>query len=244
MKAGFSKHRREDTQPIRRELAELLKVFLKGKPCGQPVFGVPEKTYKLMQADCRAAGVAYCDQEGRYADFHAWRHSFVSALAKANVGVKLAQMLARHSDPKLTLNIYSHVTLADTGAALEMVPSFGPPPNNKQQNTSSDPIQEQALGAQDNCWAREGGESRSCTESDGVMVQQGQGEANPLNMRESCDFQGDCESARRESNLPRKVLKNNMFSIRAAQNPAQFLQISCKLLRHGLSFRNISKPLF
>ncbi len=198
VKAGFSKHRREDTQPIRRELAELLKVFLKGKPCGQPVFGVPEKTYKLMQADCRAAGVAYCDQEGRYADFHAWRHSFISTLAKANVSVKLAQTLARHSDPKLTLNTYSHVTLADTSAALETLPSLMPLPNNTQAARPVS-IDEKAIAVQDNCWARcwarEGVESRSCTESGGVMVQQGQGEANPLNMRESCDFQGDCESA-------------------------------------------------
>ncbi|MGC8625617.1 MAG: hypothetical protein ACP5VQ_10195, partial [Phycisphaerae bacterium] len=54
------------------------------------------------------------------------RHSFVSALAKANVSVKLAQTLARHSDPKLTLNTYTHVGLFDASAALETLPGMTP----------------------------------------------------------------------------------------------------------------------
>ena len=87
VRAGFSKHRREDIQPIRHDLADMLRKYLAGKPAGTPVFDMPEKTYKLMRADCGAAGVAYCDDAGQYADFHAWRHSFISALAKANVSV-------------------------------------------------------------------------------------------------------------------------------------------------------------
>ena len=37
--------------------------------------------------------------------------------------------MARHSDPKLTLNVYSHLTVHDTAAALESLPDLiGPGP--------------------------------------------------------------------------------------------------------------------
>ena len=50
----------------------------------------------------------------------------IAALAKANVSVKLAQTLARHSVPKLTLNTYTHVGLLDTSPALETLPGVTP----------------------------------------------------------------------------------------------------------------------
>ena len=50
----------------------------------------------------------------------------LSDLGKAGVSPKLAQTLARHSDPKLTMNIYTHVDAADQATAIEML---SPPPN-------------------------------------------------------------------------------------------------------------------
>ena len=43
-----------------------------------------------------------------YADFHALRHTFCSALAAAETGAKELQTLARHSDPRLTLGLYTN----------------------------------------------------------------------------------------------------------------------------------------
>jgi integrase len=51
-------------------------------------------------------------------DLHALRHGYISRLARAGVPVKALVTLARHSDPKLTLNVYSHLTVHDTVAAL------------------------------------------------------------------------------------------------------------------------------
>lgn len=65
----------------------------------------------ILQPDLAAANVPYCVQthDGpRYADFHALRHSYLSALAAGGAGVKELQDLARHSDPRLTLGIYTH----------------------------------------------------------------------------------------------------------------------------------------
>src|SRR5205823_6015292 len=71
--------------------------------------------------DLAAAGVPYCVKtiDGpRYADFHALRHSYLSALSSAGVGVKELQELARHSDPRLTLGLYTHARAEALGAAV------------------------------------------------------------------------------------------------------------------------------
>ena len=211
VRAGFSKHRREDIQPIRHDLADMLRKYLAGKPAGTPVFDMPEKTYKLMRADCGAAGVAYCDDAGQYADFHAWRHSFISALAKANVSVKLAQTLARHSDPKLTLNTYTHIGLFDTSAALETLPGMTLPQAEKQTaaalktGTDDQPVKAAAESTQRAIpegerrwarhWAREDTKPWNSVEPDGVLAMPGHDEENPPSMRETCDNQGDYKSA-------------------------------------------------
>ena len=40
----------------------------------------------------------YCDHDGLFADIHGMRHLFVTNLDRADVAVKMAQTLARHSD--------------------------------------------------------------------------------------------------------------------------------------------------
>jgi Phage integrase family len=57
-------------------------------------------------------------------DMHSLRHGYITALAKAGVPVKVLQTLARHSDPKLTLNVYSHLSIFDTAAALVALPDL------------------------------------------------------------------------------------------------------------------------
>ena len=45
-------------------------------------------------------------------------------LARANVPVKVLQTLARHSDPKLTLNTYSIMGISDMTAAVALLPNL------------------------------------------------------------------------------------------------------------------------
>ena len=62
--------------------------------------------------------LTYRDEEGLFADFHANRHTFISNLSKAGVPLAMAQKLARHSDPRLTSNIYTHVENSEKAAAI------------------------------------------------------------------------------------------------------------------------------
>ena len=82
--------------------------------------------------DQARAGIEAVDASGRAVDMHSLRHGYISALAKTGVPIKTLQTLARHSDPKLTLNVSAHLSVFDTAAALEVLPDLtAPPPGSK-----------------------------------------------------------------------------------------------------------------
>ncbi len=78
------------------------------------------------EARQRSDFLAYEDTAGQVADFHATRHTYVSAIVAGGASVKTAQELARHSTPALTIGRYSHTRLHDLTAALESLPSLTP----------------------------------------------------------------------------------------------------------------------
>lgn len=151
IKAGYSKRRRQDEQPISNELAEVLGPWLKGKPMDAPAFAtLPSKWHlaKMLRRDMAAARKAWLDEakdnaelrrerdesdflvakdaSGCVADFHALRHTYITRVVKSGVTVKMAQELARHSTPVLTLGVYSHIGLHDTSKAVNALPSLKP----------------------------------------------------------------------------------------------------------------------
>ncbi len=107
--------------------------------------GIERKTLKMMKSDLNAARkvwiesaeteklraerekldfLKYRDSQGRYADFHANRHTFITNLGRAGVIPKTAQTLARHSDIRLTMNVYSHTDLAERADAVRRLPGL------------------------------------------------------------------------------------------------------------------------
>src|SRR5262249_26487899 len=124
--AAYSKHKREDVQPIRAELVALLRDWIAGRPGGERLW--PGKWWahaaKLVREDLAEARRAwieaadpnavererreaadtltYADTAGRVFDFHSLRGQFVSYLEAAGVSPKMLQTLARHSDIKTT----------------------------------------------------------------------------------------------------------------------------------------------
>jgi len=106
--------------------------------------GKERKTHKMMEHDLESARTAwikegdteseiearkatdylkYCDDNGHYADFHSNRHLFITNMERANLSPKMAQTLARHSDVRLTLGVYTHVGLHDESVAIQSLPS-------------------------------------------------------------------------------------------------------------------------
>ena len=128
------KRRRNDLQPIRSDLADLLCPWLAGKHYGEPLFPVAsDHTAEMIRRDLYAAQVVYADAAGRVADFHSLRHTFITMLAKSSAPVKVVQTLARHSTPTLTLGTYSHIGIFDQSAALAALPGLdsNPPPESE-----------------------------------------------------------------------------------------------------------------
>ena len=106
--------------------------------------GKERKTHKMMKLDLEAARtkwiadgespeererraktdfLCYESEDGLFADFHSNRHLFITSLERAGRSPKMAQTLARHSDVRLTLGVYTHVGLHDQSAAIQSLPA-------------------------------------------------------------------------------------------------------------------------
>ncbi len=115
---------------------------------GEPLFDIPKNMNKVFKADALAAELAIAvtvksrkkdkdgnnievkridtrDSAGRVIDVHALRHTFGTLLAKSGVSLQVAQRAMRHSDPKLTANVYTHLGLLDVAGAVNALPSLG-----------------------------------------------------------------------------------------------------------------------
>lgn len=122
--AAHSKRRRIDRQPVRADLIELLRGWLPGRSGRLWAGSWSNNAAEMIREDLEAAGVAYVDDAGKVADFHALRHTYISSLAMANVPVKVAQVLARHSTVTLTMDVYSHSETRHETAALATLPAM------------------------------------------------------------------------------------------------------------------------
>jgi len=143
VEAAYSKRRRRDTQVLHAEVVERMRRWLKLRTPGEILFpvdrritGTDRRTAKMMEQDLNAARrkwlseaktgkdrektdfLKYIDSHGRYADFHSNRHTFITHLSQVGVLPHDAQELARHSDVRLTMNLYTHVSLEDKAKAI------------------------------------------------------------------------------------------------------------------------------
>ena len=72
-----------------------------------PHYSNPDRRFQRHR---REAGVESIDETGRKLDFHSFRYTFATKLARQGVSQRLTQELMRHSDPRLTANLYTDVS--------------------------------------------------------------------------------------------------------------------------------------
>ena len=124
-RAAYTKNRKEAVQPIRPELAELLRPWLRGKPLGSRLFSFRiDNAARMVREDLEAAGVEDAAMYG----LHNLRHTYVSMLVKSGASIKVVQILARHHDAAMTLGVYSHVGIFDLAKGLEGLAHILPTP--------------------------------------------------------------------------------------------------------------------
>jgi integrase len=139
--AAYSKRRRNDVQPIRADLAATLREWLAERAERQDSPASDGRLWpgtwyqqaaEMLRRDLGNAEVDFEDAAGCRLDFHALRHTFISNLSKAEVHPRKAQQLARHSTIDLTMNSYTHLSLADAAAELDKLPPLPSSTSDKQ----------------------------------------------------------------------------------------------------------------
>ena len=103
--------------------------LMKSKPKGAsgnmrvfPLGAIPSMwMFKRLLA---RAGVAYKDDQGRQADFHALRRSVNTHMANAGVDPQTRKEIMRHSEIGLTLDVYTDKGMLPMAAAVEKLPMF------------------------------------------------------------------------------------------------------------------------
>jgi site-specific recombinase XerD len=122
-----TKNGEEAKIPLSRAFADSLMGWLGDRPKSALLWPGNWARYKeagvMLQHDLKAAGIPY-EVNGRYADFHALRKTFVTNLARSGVMPKVAQALARHSDINLTLMVYTDVEIGELMRAVERLDSI------------------------------------------------------------------------------------------------------------------------
>ena len=114
--------------PLRADVAAQFKLWYtdRNEPLGAKVFPNfnARKGADMLKVDLEAVGIPYKDEAGKYADFHALRHTFISRVVESGASVRVAQELARHSTPTLTIGRYSHTRIHDLSKALDSLPAI------------------------------------------------------------------------------------------------------------------------
>jgi integrase len=118
-----AKNKTEEHVALVPEICEALKSLrpLKCIPTGL-VFekGVPRAA--RLRADLEANGIAYQDEFGRYADFHALRYAWTTFLQRNGIAQRFAMKLLRHSDIRLTSKVYTDESQLPIYEAIKNLP--------------------------------------------------------------------------------------------------------------------------
>lgn len=196
LEASNSKRRKSEVQVLHPEVVNRFRAWLVERvpkdemylfPLSKETCGYHRATSKMMQADLAAARkvwieeaksdaekqkrhesdfLVYKNEAGLFADFHANRHTFITNLARGGVAPKVAQTLARHSDIRLTLNVYTHTDLAEKAEAVSRLPALTGPrrpkatadsPEAQQHYSSSSGAESDAVSQDESHASRDGG---------------------------------------------------------------------------------------
>lgn len=91
-------------------------------PPDEPIFHVPAP--RTVNLDFAFAGISKRDERGRVVDFHSLRVTFGTNLSRSGASLRVAQSAMRHTDPKLTANVYTDPELLDVAGAVDALPAL------------------------------------------------------------------------------------------------------------------------
>jgi integrase len=123
--ASISKNRREATLPLHPELAATL---LRLRPAAFDPLSKPFHHHvpriETVRKDMEQAGIPLRDDLGRRVDFHSLRMTFGTTLLASGVHPIVVKELMRHSDLKLTTNLYNDSSQLPLAQGVAILPSI------------------------------------------------------------------------------------------------------------------------
>ena len=122
----FTKNGEDAHIPLHPEVAEALRACrpADAKPSDAVLIGEMLPSIWKMKRHLSQAGIPY-HENGRRADFHSMRHTLATNLARGNVAPCIAKQILRHSDIRLTMNLYTDASQLPVAEAIGKLPSFG-----------------------------------------------------------------------------------------------------------------------
>jgi len=121
MKLSADKSRRNDLIPLNDELVALLCDW-RNYSKGERVFDRAPSHHTLEQ-DMRAVGIARgAEAAGEKGQWHRWRKGVNTQMARDGVDVDVRRKLLRHTDEKLTLDVYTDPRLLPLAKAMNQLP--------------------------------------------------------------------------------------------------------------------------
>jgi site-specific recombinase XerD len=150
LRAKNEKNRKGSTLRLRTATAKMIGEHIARKLPGARAFAMPklDEAVGMIRRDLAGARAAWIgeaanpderrereastflaekDEGGAVFDFHALRVTFITNMARGGVPLQMAVKLARHSDPKLTVNIYTKAGVQDTEEAIDRLPDLDSP---------------------------------------------------------------------------------------------------------------------
>lgn len=137
VKGDDTKNSDDAIQPFTDQMSQELERYIAGKMPSVMLFRIPTDSARMIQKDCKRAGVSVQNERGKIT-FHTLRHTCGTFLAAQGVHPKEIQRIMRHKDIGITMNRYCHTTISRVTAAVNKMPDLSAPPTQQQKATGTD----------------------------------------------------------------------------------------------------------
>ena len=121
--AGATKNKAQAVQFLTPETLQILKQYTRGKLPNVQLFDIPDKSAKMLRADCKAAKINTDNHKGKI-QFHCLRNTCGSYLAANGVQANTIKDIMRHQDIRLTMDRYVRELDGAAKKAVNMMPRF------------------------------------------------------------------------------------------------------------------------
>ncbi len=123
LRAAITKNAQSSNPPLRHEVVSALLAIRPDIVTGK-VFPTLPRLHRMVAKDWKAANIEFIDKDGRKADFHSLRKTLCTMMLKAGIPQRIAQEVMRHSDARLTTQVYTDTKQFNLRNAINSLPGI------------------------------------------------------------------------------------------------------------------------